>query len=84
MKNFQTYQVQPNIPKNLAFLETLSRNVWWCWKKEAIELFRRIDPPRWVEAGRNPIAFLAKISQERFEKLAADDGYQAHLNRVKV
>ncbi|UCD81470.1 MAG: DUF3417 domain-containing protein, partial [Desulfobacterales bacterium] len=83
MKNFQTYQVHPNIPQNLDFLETLSRNMWWCWKKDAIELFRRIDPTRWVESGRNPIAFLAKIPQSRFEMLAADDGYRAHLKRVK-
>jgi len=83
MKNFQTYQVHPNIPENLAFLATLSRNMWWCWKKNAIELFRRIDPARWVESGRNPIAFLAKIPQSRFELLADDDGYRAHLERVE-
>ncbi len=83
MKNFQTYQVHPNIPQNLAFLEILSRNMWWCWKKDAVELFRRIDPPRWVETGRNPIAFLAKIPQNRFEQLAEDDGFLAHLDRVK-
>ncbi len=83
MKNFQTFQVHPNIPSNLAFLEALSRNMWWCWKKDAIELFRRIDPPRWVESGRNPIAFLAKIPQRRFEQLARDDGYLSHIERVK-
>ena len=83
MKNFQTYQVHPNIPESLAFLEKLSRNMWWCWKKEAIELFRRIDPPRWVESGRNPIAFLVKIPQARFEQLAEDEGYLAHLERVQ-
>ncbi len=83
MKNFQAYQIYPNIPPNLAFLETLSRNMWWCWKKDAIELFRRIDPPLWVESGRNPIAFLAKIPQNRLEQLAKDDGYLAHLEGVK-
>jgi starch phosphorylase len=83
MKNFKTYQVFPNIPINLEFLEELSRNLWWCWKKDAIELFRRIDPPLWAEAGRNPIAFLAKISQGRFEQLTGDEGYLAHLVRVK-
>ena len=83
MKNFQTFQVFPNIPRNLEFLEELSRNLWWCWKKDAIELFRRIDPPLWGETGWNPIAFLAKISQERFEQLAGDEGYLAHLERVK-
>ncbi len=83
MKNLQTYQIYPNIPSNLAFLETLSRNMWWCWKKDAIELFRRIDPPLWVESGRNPIAFLAKVPQIRLEQLAKDDGYLAHLEVVK-
>jgi starch phosphorylase len=83
MKNFQTYQVHPNIPENLSFLEILSRNMWWCWKKDAIELFRRIDPPLWAKSGRNPIAFLAKISQQRLELLAGDEGYIAHLERVK-
>ncbi len=83
MKNFQTYQIYPNIPASLAFLESLSRNMWWCWKKDAIDLFRRIDPPLWVESGRNPIAFLAKISQSRLEQLAKDDSYRAHLEGVK-
>ena len=84
MKNFQTYQVYPNIPDSLSFLETLSRNMWWCWQKDAIELFRRIDPPLWVDSARNPIAFLARLPQDRFEQLAADDGYLTHLERVKA
>ncbi len=83
MKNFQTYQVFPNIPLNLEFLEVLSRNLWWCWNKDAIGLFRRIDPNLWTECGRNPIAFLAKVNQVRFEQLAEDEGYLAHLERVK-
>ncbi len=57
--------------------------MWWCWKKDAIELFRRIEPPLWVASGRNPIAFLAKIPQTRLTKLAKDDGYLAHLEGVK-
>ena len=83
MKNIHTFQVVPNIPKPLQFLETLSRNMWWCWNKDAIELFRRMDPPLWAEAGRNPIFFLSKISQRRFEKLAKDKGYLAHLKGVE-
>jgi starch phosphorylase len=83
MKNFQTFQVVPSIPKPLQFLETLARNMWWCWNKDAIELFRRMDPPLWAEAGRNPIFFLSKFSQRRFEKLAKDKGYLAHLKGVQ-
>ncbi|MGD9057404.1 MAG: alpha-glucan family phosphorylase [Desulfobacterales bacterium] len=83
MKNFQTFQVVPNIPKPLQFLETLSHNMWWCWNKDAIELFRRMDPPLWVEASRNPIFFLSKIPQNRFEKLSKDKGFLAHLSGVE-
>ncbi|UCF92218.1 MAG: alpha-glucan family phosphorylase [Desulfobacterales bacterium] len=83
MKNFQTFQVYPNIPEELAFLELLSRNVWWCWNKDAIEIFRRIDPRLWADSGRNPIAFFTRIPQSRFEQLAKDDGFLAQLKRVK-
>ena len=83
MKNFKTFQVFPNIPISLEFLEELSRNLWWSWKKDAIELFRRIDPPLWAQCRRNPIAFLAAIPQERFEELAGDEGYLSQLERVR-
>jgi starch phosphorylase len=83
MKNFQSFQVYPNVPESLHFLEDLSRNMWWSWNKDGIELFRRMDPPLWVDCGRNPIAFLSKIPQGRLEKLAKDKGYLAHLKAVK-
>ena len=83
MKNFQTFQVFPNIPQSLQFLEVLSRNMWWCWNKDAIELFRRMEPGLWIESRRNPIAFLSKIPQSRFEKLSKDKGYLAHLKEVQ-
>ena len=83
MSYLQTFQVLPDIPEPLSFLEVLSRNLWWCWQKDAIELFRRINPPLWVEAGRNPIVFLTRISQERFEELSKDDGFLAHMERVQ-
>ena len=82
MSHIETYQVFPTIPEPLAFLETLSRNLWWTWNKDAKELFRRIDPPAWYASGRNPILFLANIPQNRLGELSADDGYLAHLERV--
>ncbi|TSA56890.1 MAG: alpha-glucan family phosphorylase, partial [Planctomycetaceae bacterium] len=83
MNHLQAFQVLPDIPEPLSFLEVLSRNLWWCWQKNAIELFRRINPSLWVEAERNPIVFLTRISQERFEELAEDGGFLAHLERVR-
>jgi len=83
MYRFQTYQVFPAIPEPLSFLETLSRNIWWCWQKDAIELFRRINPRLWRESKRNPLAFLTLVSQERLEELAKDNSFLAHQKRVK-
>ncbi len=83
MSNLQIFQVFPNIPEQLSFLEVLSRNLWWCWQKDAIELFRRIDPNLWIDSERNPVIFLAQVSQERYEELKKDEGFLAHLERVR-
>ncbi len=83
MMNLQTFQVLPNIPEAHSFLDVLSHNLWWCWQKDALELFRRIDPDLWKETGRNPVVFLAHVSQERYEELAGDEGFLDHLRRVR-
>jgi starch phosphorylase len=83
MMRLQTYQVFPDTPKSLSFLEKLSQNLWWSWNLDAIELFRRIDPRLWEVSGHNPILFSTLLSKERLESLAADDSYLAHLERVK-
>ncbi|MGD8367790.1 MAG: alpha-glucan family phosphorylase [Desulfobacterales bacterium] len=81
--SMQTFQVFPTIPESLSFLETLVRNLWWSWKPDAKDLFRRIDPKLWSESGRNPVVFLTRLPQERLEQLAVDDSYLAHLKRVE-
>ncbi len=83
MKRILTYQVYPAIPKPLAFLEVLSRNLWWCWKQDAITLFRRVEPQLWIESRGNPIYLLSNVSQTRLEELTADDSFLDHLKRVK-
>ncbi len=83
MKRILTYQIYPSIPKELAFLEVLSRNLWWCWKQDAITLFRRVEPQIWIESRGNPIHLLSNVSQVRLEELAEDDSFLAHLQRVK-
>ena len=83
MNRLETYQVFPATPEPLKFLERLSRNLWWCWHMDAIELFRRIDPRLWSQSGRNPILFSTLISQNRLDDLAQDESYLAHLKRVQ-
>ena len=83
MKRILTYQIYPSIPKPLAFLEVLSRNLWWGWKQDAITLFRRVEPQIWIESRGNPIRLLSNVSQKRLEELAGDDSFLNHLQRVK-
>lgn len=83
MKHIHAFQVFPKLPGSLNFLGVLSRNMWWSWKPDAIELFRRVDPRLWEASGRNPIVFATQVSQQRLQKLAADDSFLAHLDRVR-
>ncbi len=83
MKKLQTYQVYPNLPESLQFLENLSRNYWWAWTHDAVDLFRRIDRGLWKRADGNPIIFATLVPQKRLAQLAQDDSYLAHLARVR-
>ena len=83
MTHLQTFRVLPDIPEPLTFLETLSRNIWWCWQHEAVELFRRMDPRLWDTCGRNPIRFLTLIPQKRLLELAKDNSFLSHQRRVQ-
>jgi glycogen phosphorylase len=84
MKHIQSFQVFPKLPGSLNFLGVLTRNLWWSWRSDAIELFRRIEPRLWEASGRNPIVFATRVPQERLHKLANDDSFLAHLERVKL
>jgi starch phosphorylase len=61
----------------------LAYNLWWCWHADAVALFRRIDPDRFEQQlDHSPIRLLTSTTQARFEDLASDDGFLAHLDRV--
>ncbi|HMA67374.1 MAG TPA: DUF3417 domain-containing protein, partial [Desulfosalsimonadaceae bacterium] len=83
MTRIQTFQVYPKVPKATRFAETIVRNMWWSWNLDAIELFRRIDPKLWNRTGRNPILFFSQLPQKQLDALARDEGFLAHLGRVR-
>src|SRR6056297_2159194 len=84
MTHIQTFQIYPKVPEQTRFVETLVRNMWWSWNLDTIELFRRIDPKLWNQAGRNPILFFSQIPQKQLESIAQDNSFLAHLQRVKT
>jgi len=82
MRPLRTFKIHPSLPEGLEPLLELAHNLWWCWHGDAINLFRRLDPAGWEQCYHNPVEMLGRIDQERLEKVAADEGFLAHLQRV--
>ncbi len=78
-----SFNVQPNLPDNIKFLEELASDMWFTWNAHAISLFVQIDPQLWTAAKRNPKWFLGCVPQKRFEEISKDSAFVEKLNRVK-
>lgn len=74
--------VSRHLPDSLKDLETLSRNLWWCWNESAKSLFRSIDEKAWAESGENPIAMLDKVNFKRYKHLEKDEVFLGELKSV--
>jgi glycogen phosphorylase/synthase len=79
---WKTIKVQKNMPARLSMLDELSRNLWWSWNEDAIELFRAIDRKLWEKTGGNPVYFFEKVSYSRLMELEKDNDFLANLDRV--
>ncbi|MGE0088371.1 MAG: alpha-glucan family phosphorylase [Bacteroidales bacterium] len=80
--NWIRLMIQKNIPKKLEALDQISRNYWWSWNHEAIELFESIDPELWKESGHNAFLFLEKISFKKYQLLEKDEAFIKKLEEV--
>ena len=69
-----------------ATLEALGLNLWWTWNPDVIELFRALDPDVWRETNHNPIALLARLSDEvlteRIERASLESRINLHAHRL--
>jgi glycogen phosphorylase/synthase len=74
--------VHKNIPEKLLILDELSKNLWWCWNFDAIELFESIDPELWKESEFNPIDFLDRISYNKYLKLESNKEFLDRMHAV--
>ena len=69
---FNRITVNPQLPKRIEKLSTISNNLWWSWNTEFLRLFRKIDQDLWEKCGKNPVKFLKEVSQERLELASKD------------
>ena len=80
--NWSKIIVTKRIPKRLEHLETISRNLWWCWNQEATELFKMVDKELWRESEGNPILMLDTLSLKRYQELENDQKFLRKLDSV--
>lgn len=83
MKPIRTFRVAPRLPEAVAGLHELAYNLYWSWRPEVIELFRRVDRDLWERVGHNPVRLIGEVKQSRFEELAGDEGFLAQLRRLQ-
>ena len=75
--------VKPRLPQAIQALGALSDNLWFVWNYDAESLFRSMSPDLWEETRQNPVEFLGRLKQDDLKSLASDQGFCAHLERVK-
>ncbi len=79
---WKSVMVTRHLPEELSGLETLCKNLWWCWNDNAKELFRAVDYELWHKSGHNPMVILDKVSLKRYKELAKDKAFLGQLNEV--
>lgn len=82
MKPVLSFNVVPSLPEPLKRLRDLAYNLRWAWSHDTIELFRRLDRELWESTNHNPVLMLGMIDQETLARVAEDDAFLAHLERV--
>lgn len=73
--------IRSAVPRNLEALDKLARNLWWSWNHDAIELFRSIDPEKWIEANKNPLVLFELLTFHQMQELASNREF---LQRLEV
>lgn len=79
---WKSVMVTRHLPEALSGLETLSKNLWWCWNDSAKALFKAIDADVWSSSSHNPMEVLDTVSIKRFNQLSEDKDFLAKLKSV--
>ena len=80
--SWSSVRVMRHLPGELEGLETLCKNLWWCWNDRAKALFKYIDPVIWHKSGHNPMVILDTVSIKRYKQLSHDGDFLARLHSV--
>jgi starch phosphorylase len=82
VKALRRFTVRTHLPSRLAALEKLSSNLRWSWHTPTQDVFAAIDPQLWDRLGRDPVALLGQVNEQRLDALAEDQEFLASLDRA--
>ncbi|MDR2027719.1 MAG: alpha-glucan family phosphorylase [Prevotellaceae bacterium] len=80
--NWHSMIVHRTIPERLRPLDELSRNLWWSWNQEAVNLFKSVNETHWKKSEYNPIMMLDMVSYQEFKDLENNEEFVHKLNHV--
>lgn len=69
------------LPEPIRALDRISKNFYWSWHPEGVELFREIDAKLWDDCEQHPLKMLADAGELRLWQKAAEPDYVEKLNR---
>lgn len=75
------FNLKRDLPAVLAPLEEVSRNFFWSWRPEGVELFRELAPGLWQACEQSPRVFLERVSDLRLEQKSHDSHYLEKLHQ---
>ncbi len=79
---WRNLDVKANTADIFPELEQLSKNLWWSWHHQAIEMFEYIDKEAWVTTDADPIALLNQVPYDRLLELSKDETFNNMYKNV--
>ncbi len=80
--NWRPVTVKFNAPKEFEKLQEISKNLWWVWNYEVVDLFKEMNDQLWKEVGGNPVVFLQKLRSEEYKELAKNESFMKKMDKV--
>ena len=74
--------IEPSVPKKIAGLQELSKNLWWSWNYEAVELFEMIDKELWENVHQNPVILLKSLNIRQLHELEKNETFLKKYEKV--
>lgn len=75
MKAIRRLHVRTVLPDALSPLHDLALNLRWSWHPPTLDLFESIDPVKWQECRRQPMAMLSSLTPADLTRLEGDAGF---------